>query len=43
VDAVIQNQEPLVPGEEGKKSLEVILAALQSNETKQIIKVSELN
>jgi UDP-N-acetylglucosamine 3-dehydrogenase len=42
VDAVIQNQEPPVPGEEGKKSLEVILAALQSNETKQIVKVSEL-
>lgn len=42
VDAVIQNQETPVPGEEGKKSLEVILAALQSNETKQIVKVSEL-
>ncbi|WML28226.1 Gfo/Idh/MocA family oxidoreductase [Neobacillus sp. OS1-33] len=43
VDAVIHNQEPPVPGEEGLKSLAVILAALQSNETKQIVKVSELD
>ncbi|MEH6956063.1 Gfo/Idh/MocA family protein [Neobacillus drentensis] len=43
VDAVIHNQEPPVPGEEGLKSLAVILAALQSKETKQIVKVSELN
>lgn len=43
VDAVIYNQEPPVPGEEGLKSLAVILAALQSNETKQIVKVSELD
>ncbi|WP_144554293.1 Gfo/Idh/MocA family protein [Bacillus sp. X1(2014)] len=42
VDAVVQNQEPLIPGEEGLKSLAVILAALQSNETKQIVKVSQL-
>ena len=42
VDAVVHNQEPLVPGEEGLKSLAVILAALQSNETKQIVKVSQL-
>ncbi|MEH7129716.1 Gfo/Idh/MocA family oxidoreductase [Neobacillus drentensis] len=43
VDAVMHNQEPPVPGEEGLKSLAVILAALQSNETKQIVKVSDLN
>jgi UDP-N-acetylglucosamine 3-dehydrogenase len=42
VDAVIHNQEPLIPGEEGMKSLAVILAALQSNETKQIVKVAQL-
>ncbi|WP_342433084.1 Gfo/Idh/MocA family oxidoreductase [Neobacillus sp. FSL H8-0543] len=41
VDAVIHNEEPAVPGVEGMKSLAVILAALQSNETKQIVKVSE--
>jgi len=41
VDAVLQNQEPPVPGEEGMKSLEVILAALESNETKQIVRVRE--
>jgi len=42
VDAVLLDQEPAVPGEEGKKSLEVILAALQSSETKQIVNVREL-
>ncbi|MGZ4161271.1 MAG: Gfo/Idh/MocA family protein [Neobacillus sp.] len=42
VDSVLQNTEPPVSGEEGMKSLEVILAALQSNETKQIVRVKEL-
>lgn len=41
VESVLQDQEPPVSGEEGMKSLEVILAALQSNETKQIVKVRE--
>ncbi|WP_413303232.1 Gfo/Idh/MocA family oxidoreductase [Bacillus sp. 1P10SD] len=41
VDAVVNNQEPLVSGEEGMKSLNVILAALESNETKQIVRVNE--
>jgi UDP-N-acetylglucosamine 3-dehydrogenase len=41
VESIIYDQAPPVPGEEGMKSLEVILAALQSNETKQIVKVSE--
>ncbi|MCM3116014.1 Gfo/Idh/MocA family oxidoreductase [Neobacillus sp. MER 74] len=41
VDSVLHDQEPLVPGEEGMKSLEVILAALESNETKQIVRVRE--
>lgn len=35
VDAIIQDTEPLINGEEGMKSLEVILAALESMETKQ--------
>jgi len=39
VDSVLLDQEPPVPGEEGLKSLEVILAALESNETKQIVRV----
>ncbi|MED4225234.1 Gfo/Idh/MocA family oxidoreductase [Neobacillus cucumis] len=39
VNAVLQDQEPAVTGEEGMKSLEVILAALKSNETKQIVQV----
>ncbi|MDR4945554.1 Gfo/Idh/MocA family protein [Neobacillus cucumis] len=39
VHAVLQDQEPAVTGEEGMKSLEVILAALKSNETKQIVQV----
>ncbi|MEH7302304.1 Gfo/Idh/MocA family protein [Neobacillus drentensis] len=41
VNAVVNNQEPPVPGEEGMKSLNVILAALESNETKQIVRVRE--
>lgn len=35
VEAIIQDTEPLINGEEGMKSLEVILAALESMETKQ--------
>lgn len=42
VDSILQSQEPPVPGEEGMKSLEVILAALQSNATKQIVRVREI-
>lgn len=40
VDAVLNNREVPVTGEEGMKSLEVILAALESNETKQIVRVN---
>ncbi|MGP7817435.1 Gfo/Idh/MocA family protein [Niallia sp. 01092] len=39
VNCILNNTEPLVSGEEGKKSLAVILAALESNETKTIAKV----
>lgn len=39
VSAVLLGQEPAVSGEEGMKSLEVILAALKSNDTKQIVKI----
>ncbi|XJZ27786.1 Gfo/Idh/MocA family protein [Bacillota bacterium Lsc_1132] len=39
VNCILHDQASPVPGEEGKKSLAVILAALQSNETKQIVKV----
>ncbi|MEH7235343.1 Gfo/Idh/MocA family protein [Bacillus sp. JJ1562] len=42
VESIIQNQEPQIPGEEGMESLKVILAALKSSETKQIVKISEL-
>ncbi|MFC0558833.1 Gfo/Idh/MocA family protein [Halalkalibacter alkalisediminis] len=37
VNAIIQDVEPAVSGEEGMKSLQVVLSALQSNETKQIV------
>lgn len=40
VDAIIEDTEPLINGEEGKKSLEVILAALESMETKQFGKIN---
>jgi UDP-N-acetylglucosamine 3-dehydrogenase len=39
VDCVLNNKEPLINGEEGMKSLAVILAALKSNDTKQITRV----
>ncbi|WP_407270499.1 Gfo/Idh/MocA family protein [Radiobacillus sp. PE A8.2] len=39
VDCIVNDKEPLISGEEGKKSLEIILGALQSNETKQIVKL----
>jgi UDP-N-acetylglucosamine 3-dehydrogenase len=41
VAAVLNNHEVPVTGEEGMKSLEVILAALESNETKKIVRVRE--
>ncbi|GHI00707.1 Gfo/Idh/MocA family protein [Neobacillus kokaensis] len=41
VESILLDQEPPVPGEEGMRSLEVILAALESNETKQIVRVGE--
>ncbi|WP_442598820.1 Gfo/Idh/MocA family protein [Neobacillus sp. D3-1R] len=37
VESILENKEPLITGEEGMKSLEIILAALESQETKQII------
>ncbi|WP_053361038.1 Gfo/Idh/MocA family oxidoreductase [Bacillus sp. FJAT-27251] len=39
VDCVINNEAPPVSGEEGMKSLSVILAALESNESKRITEV----
>lgn len=39
VDCVLNDKEPLINGEEGMKSLAVILAALKSKETKQITRV----
>lgn len=39
VDSILNDREPLITGEEGMKSLAVILAALKSNDTKQITRV----
>lgn len=39
VESILNNTEPLITGEEGMKSLAVIIAALKSNETKTIAKV----
>lgn len=41
VDSILKGQEPPVSGEEGMKSLAVILAALESSETKQIVRIKE--
>lgn len=37
VESILEDKQPLIDGEEGKKSLEIILAAIKSQETKQII------
>lgn len=39
VESVLEDKQPLIDGEEGKKSLEVILAALKSDKTKQITSI----
>ncbi|MBM7600034.1 putative dehydrogenase [Virgibacillus halotolerans] len=39
VESILQNKQPLIDGEEGKKSLEVILAAMESDKTKQITSI----
>lgn len=40
IDSLRENTEPVIPGEEGKKSLEVILAAMEANETKRIVEIN---
>ncbi|OIK12852.1 dehydrogenase [Bacillus sp. MUM 116] len=39
VECILNSSEPPITGEEGMKSLNVILAALESNETKLIVKL----
>ncbi|MGM0841332.1 MAG: Gfo/Idh/MocA family protein [Bacillota bacterium] len=39
VHCILHHAEPPVPGEEGKKSLEVVLSALESSESKRIVKL----
>ncbi|GGE26182.1 oxidoreductase [Pullulanibacillus camelliae] len=39
INSIINDTEPPIPGEEGMKSLQVILAALESNASKQFIKL----
>lgn len=39
VDAIIHDKEPLINGEEGMKSLAVILAAIESNKTKKLVQL----
>lgn len=41
IESILENREPLINGEEGYKSLQVILAALESQETKQIISLKQ--
>ncbi|WP_175638682.1 Gfo/Idh/MocA family protein [Metabacillus schmidteae] len=42
IDAISNNKAPLITGEEGRKSLDVILAALESNETRKVVKVNKI-
>lgn len=39
VTSILENSEPPIPGEEGMKSLEIILAAIESQETRQIVSI----
>lgn len=39
VDAIQKDEEPVIPGEEGRKALEVVLAAIQSVEEKRNIMI----
>lgn len=39
VDSILSGKQPLIDGEEGKRSLKVILGALESNKSKQIVKL----
>ncbi|MGV3487564.1 MAG: Gfo/Idh/MocA family protein [Tuberibacillus sp.] len=41
IDSVLNNKTPLITGEEGMKSLNVILAALESSETGRFVKVTQ--
>lgn len=41
VDCIVENKVPLINGEEGMKSLQIILAALESKETKQIVSLQK--
>lgn len=41
IECIINDKEPLITGEEGMKSLQIVLAALKSNETKQIISLKQ--
>lgn len=40
VDCIINDTEPLIPGPEGYKALETVLACLESSETGQVVKIS---
>jgi UDP-N-acetylglucosamine 3-dehydrogenase len=42
IDSIIEGKAPLITGEEGKKSLEVILAALESDSTKQFVQLGNM-
>ncbi|KIL43399.1 hypothetical protein KP77_31050 [Jeotgalibacillus alimentarius] len=39
VDSILSGKQPLIDGEEGKRSLKIILGALESNKSKQIVKL----
>ncbi|MFC4023916.1 Gfo/Idh/MocA family protein [Oceanobacillus longus] len=41
VESILQDKEPLINGEEGKKSLEVILGAIESVESKRIYQMEK--
>ncbi len=40
IASIVEDKEPLINGEEGMKSLNIILAALESSKTKQLIQIA---
>jgi predicted dehydrogenase len=39
VDAILQDRPPAIPGEEGKKAVELILAIYESSKTNKPVKL----
>ncbi|PPA69844.1 Gfo/Idh/MocA family protein [Jeotgalibacillus proteolyticus] len=39
ISSLVEERTPLIPGEEGKKALQIVLAAMESSKTKKIVSI----